>query len=278
MNILYCGDGNTIHGVLFSILSLLENNKREMHFYIVTMESKELNIKGITESSVKFLNELVKEYNSKSSVQRFDVTKFFLDNLPEANMKTRFTPCCMLRLYVDELKLPDKFLYLDYDVVCRKPIDSFYDMDVTDLEFIGVLDYYGKWWYPKKHFRFDYINSGVLLINFKKCLETGLFKKCRTMCHDKKMLLPDQSALNKMAVLKKHVSPIYNEQKHLHSETVLQHFSTTFRFWPYFHPQSVKPWQKDRMHKLLHLYEYDDFIERFENIDRKLIDYEKRTK
>ncbi len=36
-------------------------------------------------------------------------------------MKTRFTPCCMLRLFADEiLELPDKILYLDNDVICRK--------------------------------------------------------------------------------------------------------------------------------------------------------------
>lgn len=34
-------------------------------------------------------------------------------------MGTRFTPCCMLRLYADRIpELPDRLLYLDTDVLC----------------------------------------------------------------------------------------------------------------------------------------------------------------
>ena len=43
----------------------------------------------------------------------------------------------------------------------------------------GSLDYYGKWFFKNKKIKFNYINSGVLLLNLKKIRETGLFKKAR---------------------------------------------------------------------------------------------------
>ena len=67
----------------------------------------------------------------------------------------------------------------------------------------GSLDYYGKWFFKNKKIRFNYINSGVLLLNLKKIRETGLFKKAREMCQNKKMFMPDQSSLNKLSVGKK---------------------------------------------------------------------------
>ncbi len=277
MNIIYCGDRNTIHGVLFSILSILKHNKGEIHFYLATIESKELEIKGITDKSVDFLNDLVKNYHKNSFVKKYDLTKEFCEELPTRNMCTRFTPCCMLRLYIDKTDLPDKLLYLDYDVVCRKNIKHFYNSDITNYEVGGVLDYYGKWFYAKKYLvKFDYLNSGVLLINKKKCIETGLFKKCRILCRDELLMLPDQSAINKVAKYKKIFPSIYNDQKRLHKNTVLQHFSTTFRFWPYFHTQSVKPWQEEKMHNILKLHEYDDLIKEFKKLDKELEAYEKR--
>ena len=75
---------------------------------------------------------------------------------------------------------------------------------------------------------------------------------------------------------KKIFPSIYNDQKRLHKNTVLQHFSTTFRFWPYFHTQSVKPWQEDRMHTILKIHEYDDLLKEFKKLDKELDIYEKR--
>ena len=66
----------------------------------------------------------------------------------------------------------------------------------------GSLDYYGKWFFKNKKIKFNYINSGVLLLNMKKIRETGLFKKAREMCQNKKMFMPDQSSLNKLSVVK----------------------------------------------------------------------------
>ena len=87
---------------------------------------------------------------------------------------------------------------------------------------------------------------------------------------DKKMFLPDQSALNKI-ITKKRIAPRrYNEQYHLRHDTVIQHFTTTFRFKPYLHTLTVKPWDVDRVHQVLHLYEYDDILNEYLAIKQKI--------
>lgn len=133
----------------------------------------------------------------------------------------------------------------------------------------GTLDYYGKWFFKNKKIKFNYINSGVLLLNLKKIRETGLFKNARKMCTNKKMFMPDQSSLNKLAVNKKIEKRKYNEQRRLHKNTVFQHFTTSFRLFPIFHKVTIKPWDIDKVHKGLKIFEYDDILERIQKNSKR---------
>ncbi|MCD7884699.1 MAG: hypothetical protein LUI87_13495, partial [Lachnospiraceae bacterium] len=80
---------------------------------------------------------------------------------------------------------------------------------------------------------------------------------------EKKMFMPDQSAINKLAAQKKLCSRAYNEQRRLHEETVFQHFTTSFRFFPWLHTLTVKPWQIEQVHEKLKLHEYDDILQEY---------------
>lgn len=86
------------------------------------------------------------------------------------------------------------------------------------------------------------------------------------MCTNEEMFMPDQSAINKIATAKKITSRKYNEQRKLHEDTVFQHFTTSFRFFPWLHTLTVKPWQIDKVHKELKINEYDDIFEEYTNI------------
>lgn len=266
MNILYCGDGNIVDGMYISILSILKNIKEELNIYVLTVnvDQENLKIKGVSEASIEFLNKTVKSVNENSFVKMIDITELFLKELPVINIETRFTPCCMLRLFADYLEeLPEKILYLDNDVVCRKDFTDFYNQDIEEYEIAGVLDFYGKWFFKNNIFKFDYINSGVLLLNLKKIRETNLFARCRRMCIEKEIFMPDQSSLNKLAKYKKIMPRKYNDQRRLHKDTVIQHFTTTFRLFPWFHSLTVKPWDVERLHSVLKNYEYDDILEKY---------------
>lgn len=266
MNILYCGDQGIRDGLLLSILSLMKNTSEPLHIYILTAELQNgpVSCSALPADFAAFLDQLVKQHDPGNSVERIDISELFQKELPEANLKTRFTPSCMLRLFADEVsQLPDRLLYLDYDVLCRKDIAEFYHQNMEDHELAGVLDHYGRWFFRRKIFRMDYLNSGVLLLNMAQIRKTGLFQKCRFMCRTKKMFMPDQSAINKLASSKLILSRKYNEQRKLHSDTVLHHFSTSFRFFPWFRVISVKPWHIDALHSILGIYEYDILLENY---------------
>ncbi|MBP3305709.1 MAG: hypothetical protein J6L24_07050 [Oscillospiraceae bacterium] len=260
MNILYCGDKNIADGLMISVLSLLRQVKEPLHIYILTMS--QAGCQPLPNELAEVLEKRVCPGGGTATL--LDVSDLFTQQPPTANLVTRFTPCCMLRLYADLLpEIPDRILYLDTDVVCRLDCREFYEQDMGDAEVAGILDYYGSWFFRRNILRRDYLNSGVLLLNMKRIRQTGLFQKCRIRCAEKEMFMPDQSAINKLAIRKKILPRRYNEQRKLHPDTVLQHFSTNFRFFPYIRTVTVKPWQPDRMHEVLKLYEYDDLLEEF---------------
>lgn len=271
MNILYCGDKGIEDGLIISVLSLLKNVKEELNIYILTAEIKERNIKQVTDNLVNYLNNITKQHNKKNSIKKIDITELFLKELPISNMDTRFTPCCMLRLFSDKIKeLPSKILYLDNDVICRKnPID-FYSKDITKYDIAGVLDNYGKWFFKKKLFKFDYLNSGVLLMNLDNIRKNKVFENARQMCIKKNMFMPDQSAINKISDNKLIIERKYNEQKKIKKDTTLQHFTTTFVYFPYIRTRTIKPWHIDKLHKVLKIYEYDDILEKYLEIKEEI--------
>ncbi len=269
MNILFCGDKKVEDGLLIAVASLLKTTREALHITVLTMEltTEQRTFLPVSSRIVKYLNTYVKRRNPGSSVTLKDMTELFLQDQPEANMKTRFTPYCMLRLYVDQIEeMPDRILYLDTDVVCRRSFKDFYYQDMEGYELAGVLDHYGKWFFRQKLFRMDYMNSGVLLMNMERIKETDLFENCRGMCRTKKMFMPDQSAINKLAKGKKFCDRRYNEQKKLRQDTVIQHFTTRFRYFPQFRVVDVKPWQIERMHWELKLFEYDELLEEYKKM------------
>ena len=269
MNILYCGNEGIKDGVLVSILSILKHNRNPLHIYIMTIDYEDT--RPFTQKSTDYLNSLVKKSNRKSFVKTIDATDIFVKNLPKKNMGSYFTPCSMLRLYADqvpELAELDRVLYLDYDVVCRANLQKFYDTDLKNFEVAGVLDIYGKNFYHYHGlFNFDYMNSGVMLFNMPECIKAGVFKNSVKLCEKRWMMLADQAALNKSIKRRKLMPRKYNEQAERPEwDTVLHHFSNNFKFLPYFHVQKVKPFEVDKIHKILKITEYDDILEEYQDL------------
>lgn len=139
MNILYCGDKNIKDGLYISVISLLKHVEEPLNIYVFTANTKvcEKEIEGLTIEDIEKIDKKVKEKNSKSFVKLIDITRFFEKNLPIININTRFTPCCMLRLYAYEVEeLPNRILYLDNDVVCRRDPREFYYQNIDNLEIV----------------------------------------------------------------------------------------------------------------------------------------------
>lgn len=257
MNILYCGDENVCKGIYLSALSICKNTVGKLNFYIFTALAE--GHKAIPNSFALKLKSALCGTGREINVFLFDISEEFSNYLPLSNMDTRFTPLCMLRLFADTVPLiPNRVLYLDADVLCRNDFKDFYNTDMSDAEIAGVPDRYGKWFFGNilKH---RYLNSGVLLMNMELIRKNGLFEKCRLMCRDKKMFMPDQTALNKLA-LKKKMPRRFNEQGKIKNNTVFKHFTTYFKFFPYFKAVTIKPWDITEMHEKLKIFEFDGIL------------------
>lgn len=224
----------------------------------------------VSKKTISILDKIIKKENKNNEITLIDVSDIFIKNIPLANIKTRFTPYCMLRLFADLVSLPDLVLYLDNDVVCHDNCEDLMDVEMDNLEIAGVLDRYGKWFYHDNLFSFDYLNSGVLLMNVKLLRKNGTLEKCRLYCSDEKHLLPDQAALNKFA-RKQILERKYNEQLRTKKETIFRHFTTKF---PFVIPSisTIKPWQIDKVHKVLKEFDYDDIFNEYLKIKEKFKD------
>ena len=256
-----------------SLLSLMKVTKAPLRVYIFTLTYKGegYDVQPFREQTAAYLDAYLKSRHPLSEVRLYDLGSAFKESVPDANMGTRFTPCCMLRLFADKVAdLPDRILYLDYDVVVRKDFSDFYRQDMEGVELAGALDYYGRWFYSRPIWKHNYMNSGVLLMNMDEIRRTGLLVRCRALCRKKRMFLPDQHALNWLCTRRRLWSRDYNEQRRLRPSTVIQHFSTTFRLFPWLHTVSVKPWQTEAMHKVLGIHEYDDLITELELIKNEM--------
>lgn len=261
MNILFCGDSNVCQGIFLSALSLRNNTLNPFNIYILTARIGDH--RAIPPQFAVQLEHAMQASGGEHRVVLLDITETFETYLPTANLSTRFTPLCMLRLFADLVpELPDKLLYLDSDVLFRKNADSLWAYPMENAEIAGVPDRYGKWFFGNI-FWHDYLNSGVLLLNMAAIRKSGLFAKCRLMCRDKKMFMPDQSALNKLA-RKQKLPRKYNEQGNIRPDTVCKHFTTFFRFFPAFHAVTIKPWNTEQMHNQLKIHEFDQIIAEYQ--------------
>lgn len=276
MNILFCGDRNVQDGLLIAVLSLLENTQEHFDIYVLTLNMT-MNKKTYSPIETTFIdylnNEVSAQYDDRLYIKLIDTTELFKGETPDANLSTRFTPCCMLRLFADKIEeIPDKILYLDTDIICRKDFGDFYYQDMKGVELAGVLDYYGSWFFRKNILKRDYLNSGVLLMNMSELRKTGLLSKCRHMCTTKQMFMPDQSALNKLSVSKRICKRKYNDQRRLHADTVFQHFTTHFKFFPYVRTETVKPWQTEEVTTVLHIpeTEYKALFDRYYDVKKNI--------
>lgn len=273
LDILYCGDDNMFEGLIISILSLTKHAHEPLKIYIMTghLRNKHRQFQALSDDHIDFLNDLAKQGNNRNAVIKIDMTEKFEAELPTANINTLFTPYSMLRLYSDLVpQFSDRILYLDADVVCRRPFEAFYHQELDKVDFLGVLDHYGRWFFHHQLRPFDYINSGMLLMNLKQIRQDQLLARCRAYCAKRPMIMPDQSAMNKLAKHKAFVAEKYNEQQDVQPDTVFQHFSTRWKFWPIIHTVSVKPWEVDKVHSQLNLHEYDDILDEYQEIMAKL--------
>ena len=69
MNVLYCGDKNIEDGLIISVLSLLKNVETVINVYVLTINSKEWNINGVTDKCIDVLDKKMKLINKENHIE-----------------------------------------------------------------------------------------------------------------------------------------------------------------------------------------------------------------
>lgn len=159
MNIVITVDDNYIRPALIMLESLFEHNS-DAHIWLLHS--------NVCKSNLDRLSAHVASLGGKFSEIQVDSELF-----AGAPVNKYFTKEMYYRLLIPRL-LPEgeqRALYLDPDIIIRKPIGEFYNSDFEGKMMIAVPDYLGDSYYPERKQNlglggeYHYINSGVILFN-----------------------------------------------------------------------------------------------------------------
>lgn len=261
INLLFSGNDKVFDGILTCLLSIFKRTKTKEPFFVTILTMDVSYIKKdytpITDNQISFLNKVAKQYNTLNSIEKFDVTDIYKNEFSSSpNENAYCSPYTLLRLFSDLIpSMPEKFLYLDVDIMFNRDIELIYNTDITNYEYAAARDHYGKFL-----IRPNYINAGVLLFNLKKCKETSLFEKSRNQIKTKKWTFADQDALWHSTTIKKMLPQRFNDQKFLWKHTVIRHFSKRLFWLPYPHTANIKQWNITKVHKIFGYDQFDDIL------------------
>ena len=264
--ICFSGNKKIFEGLLLSVMSLAKFSDEELCVYVLTMDLTDSNpnFAPFSDQQVALLDNVLKAKNANSKAIKVDVTQLYKTHMIHGkNHNTGYTPYTLLRLLIDKMpNIPDKMIYLDIDTMACSNIKQLYDVDVSGFDVGMCKDYMGRFW-----IRPTYCNAGVLLLNIKQMKERGTFEKSRKMVVKKKMIMSDQTALNKYA--KKKFLPFrFNEQRKIKKNTVIKHFCKGIVFFlPFgFHIYNIKQWEREKVHKSLKIFMFDDLYEKVDQL------------
>lgn len=270
IDLLYCGNDKVFDGVLTSALSVVRRleRPRPLTVHIFTMELTRVSpdYLPMTEADAGAIETALRRHNPETAVKLYDVTELYETHLKKnANEGCYCSPYTLLRLLADLLPMPDKLLYLDADVMLCKDVGLLYDQDVSEVEYAAARDHYGKYLVHP-----NYINAGVLLFNMARCRQTRIFEKARALLREKKLTFADQSALIRSTTRKKLLPQRFNDQKFLHSHTVVRHFSKRLFYLPYPHTENIKQWQVEKVRRKFGYACFDDIFEEYLSLKEAL--------
>lgn len=271
INLLYCGNSGVFDGLLTSTLSVVRRleKPRPLTVYVYTMDLTRMNpgYTPVSDSQTALLENTLRAHNPDTRVIRVDVTQIYETHLKHnANEGCYCSPYTLLRLLADLTDMPDKFLYLDADVMLCKDVGLLYDMDISGYEYAAAPDHYGKFLIHP-----HYINAGVLLFNMTMCRQTGIFEKARQLLRTKKLVFADQSALARAATRRKVISQRFNDQKFLYKNTVIRHFSKRLFYTPYPHTENIKQWHVDKVRQRFGYTCFDDILDEYQQITQTTV-------
>ncbi len=242
IHLVYSLNSESYDGILTSLLSIFRRSVADCYkVYVLMVDDKCHQI--LRPEQLFYLEKMIKEYNSNNEFVQLDITSLYRDCF-----KTDDSYLDKLYLFADVVdELPDKVLYLDSDCIFNKDIHLIYNQDISEVEFAASRQ--------QKMFQ-HHLDSGVLLLNLKMCRQSKLLTKTRKRISFP-LLNPD-AILSIKAHKKKVLPKKFNDQKRIHKDTVVRHFTKRLALFPYPHKEDIKPYHVELVHDKYKYHQFDD--------------------
>ena len=268
LEVVYSGNKKVLEGFKLACLSLARVTKVPFRVTLLTADLQEYigsKGEGVLDSDIEDVRARLKTYNEENDVRVLDCKEIFIENFKGTpNMNPSYTPYSLFRLFMDKLFDCDKVLYLDIDTMAVNSIEKFFEIDMEGKELAVVKDYMGRFW-----IKYNYFNSGVLLMNLKECRKTQLLERSIEYLKTHRRLLADQDAMNKLCKHRVYLSFDYNEQRSVKKNTVIKHFCKGIKYFPFFYIYNIKQWDRENVHKKLKMHNFDDIYEEYDKYMNK---------
>ena len=146
---------------------IMNNGDAFLHVYVI--------YEKLTERSIQSIREL------ESPMVRFRFIQISYDDFSFFPVTLHFSRDSYVRLFVQNYldDSIDRILYLDGDMIVNKSIESFYHQDFDGKCYVAVEDCgWGRFVQKQKELNMPlgapYVNTGVLLMNLKRCIQRFL--------------------------------------------------------------------------------------------------------
>ena len=235
MNIIFCINNAYVRFVSVTMLSILENNKSDVKFYVLSND--------IDTYAKEHLKTLIKEYLNASIEFVYIENKIFLDlklNIKYISVETYYR-----YIIADLFPYMNKCLYLDADIIVNGDLKELYNTNIKDYYCAGAKDLYIQEINYTRKIGLEglYINAGVILFNLDKIRQDKMIQKLFDNTRKMKDIIEyqDQDVINiTFNGSIKEVDSIYNfastnivHEKNKRSGAVVIHYTGP-----------VKPWNK----------------------------------
>lgn len=230
------------HYLMVDIYSLLECTKNVKKIYLL-IETNDIN-------DVPYLKKINEKYNVEFKL--INLNEYLIRNLStnSPNRDTIYSNFSFGRLLLPDIVEEDKAIYIDTDAIVRKDISNVWKYDISNYYAAGVRDYgiiedniiniYG--------IKGKYINSGFVVFNLKKIREDNVKQRWFTLINGKKLVYPDQDALNIVCQYsEKYLPSMYNSCEYAGDRITMEPVNKSLiKVYHYAGPKEY--WVTDRLY------------------------------
>lgn len=215
-----------------TLLSLKQHTSKE-HFYEINI--LETNITDFAKKNIKELFSNTHNIDLKF-INLTDIIdkniEYFLPFKEKNKLPSNAGLVTFYSIFIPEIfSSYEKVIFLDADLIIEEDIANLFSIDMEDKAFAGVLDLqminavqsnvFNKEYSIREYFNnilkldcFNYINTGVFLVNVSKLKERNFFQKALDFIKNTVILYPDQDVYNKILNDSiKIISPEWNYQE-----------------------------------------------------------------